>query len=105
MRNARIPGSFKLQNQRGSFPLAEDPWSLVGGRRLCRIIDSIQSDLDLGGTCRVRQILNGPRELFRIELERPEMSYERTTILDREALTQLLEQLPEQTIRESFLFR
>ena len=104
MGNVRIPGSFKLQNQRHSFPLAEDPWGIVGGERVCRIIASIQSDLDLGGTCRVRQILKSPRELFRIELERPDMSYDRTTILDRDALTQLLEQLPEQTINESFQF-
>ncbi len=102
MGNGRTPGSFKLQNQR-RFPLHADPFAFLSGRRICRIIDSIHSDLDNGGTCRVRQILKSPRELYRLELQRPDMSYERTTILDREALTQLLEQLPEQTIRENFL--
>ena len=104
MRKERIPGSFRLSNQREMFAPHEDPWSIAGDRRVGRIIDSIHMDLDRGGTCRVRQILTSPRELFRIELERPDMSYERTTILDREALTQLLEQLPEQTIRDCFLF-
>ncbi len=104
VQNGRIPGSFRLSNRRRALEV-EDPWSVVSSPRIGRIIASIQSDLDEGGTCRVRQILKSPRELFRIELERPDMSYERTTILDRDALTQLLEQLPEQTIRESFHFR
>ena len=103
MGNGRIPGSFKLQNQR-RFSLHADPFDFLTGQRIGRIIDSIHSDLDNGGTCRVRQILKNPRELYRLELQRPDMSYERTTILDRDALSQLLEQLPEQTIRESFLF-
>jgi hypothetical protein len=103
MRNARIPGSFKLSNQRRPF-IDDDPWDVVTGPRVRKIIASIQSDIGEGGRCRVRQILKNPRELYRLELERPDMSYERTTILDRDALTELLETLPEDTVRDSFLF-
>lgn len=105
MRNARLPGSFKLANQQRAFELYSDPWATSADRRIARIIASIQQDLDEGGTCRVRQILSSPKELFRIELERPELAYQRTTILDRDTLTRLLEETPEQTIRESFHFR
>jgi hypothetical protein len=104
MRNGRVPGSFKHVNQRRSFGSFDEPW-IAGDRRLGRILESIQADIGEGGTCRVRQILKNPRELYRLELERPDMAYERTTILDGDALEQLLEQLPEQTVRDHFLFR
>lgn len=102
MRNGRLPGSFKIANQRRAFELYGDPWSL-GERRVRGILESIQRDLDEGGTARVRQILNGPRELYRIELERPDMSYQRTTILDRETLTRLLEETPEGVLRQALI--
>ncbi len=108
---ARLPGTFRIGNQlahrRGAgrgFEFDADPWELIGDSRVLRILQSIQTDLDEGGICRVRQILKGPHELYRLELERPDMSYERTTILDRDTLTQLLEQLPEDTVRECFRF-
>jgi hypothetical protein len=74
-------------------------------RRVRRILASIQRDVDEGGTARVRQILGVPNELFRIEVERPDMSYLRTTVLGREALTALLEETPENLLRERFIFR
>ena len=52
----------------------------------------------------MRQIMKGP-ELFRIELERPDWSYLRTTILDRETLRSLLEATPAATVRSSRFFR
>ncbi len=73
-------------------------------RRISSIIASIQRDVEEGGRARVRQIVRGPMELYRLELERPDMSYQRTTILDRETLTALLEQTPEETVRQSFVF-
>src|SRR5262245_33135608 len=74
-------------------------------RRVRRILASIQRDVDEGGTARVRQIVRGPQELYRIEVERPDMSYLRTTVLGREALTALLEDTPESVLRERFIFR
>ncbi len=104
MRNERAPGSFRISSQRRSFELQANPWN-IGERRIARILVSIQADLSEGGTCRVRQILKNPRELYRLEIERPDMAYERITILDSDALEQLLEQLPEDTVRDSFYFR
>ena len=60
--------------------------------------------MDEGGRAHVRQILRGPVELYRIELERPEMSYQRTTIVDRATLELLLEETPEETLRSGFRF-
>ena len=74
-------------------------------RRVRGILDSIQQDLDRGGTPRVRRILQEPRELYRLELELPELAYQRITILDRETLTHLLEKLPERSLGDRFAIR
>jgi hypothetical protein len=104
MAHARAPGSFRITSQRRSFDYFLEP-DLRQARRIRRILASIQADIDNGGTARVRQILRGPRELYRIELELPELAYQRTTILDRDTLTALLEQTPEQALRQQFVFR
>jgi hypothetical protein len=36
-------------------------------------------------------VFETPREIFRLEIESPELAYQRTTLLDREALDELLE--------------
>jgi hypothetical protein len=36
-------------------------------------------------------VLENPREIFRLELELPQLAYQRTTLLDRDALEELLE--------------
>jgi hypothetical protein len=101
MSDGRIPGSFRFANQIAAF----DGDQQRGQRRIRRILASIQRDVDEGGTARVRQILKSPQELYRIEVERPDMSYLRTTVLGRDALTALLEETPEDVIRERFVFR
>jgi hypothetical protein len=35
-------------------------------------------------------IFSSPREVFRLEIEVPELGYQRTTLLDRDALDELL---------------
>ncbi len=100
----RIPGSFRHTSQARGFELYVDPVS-HSERRVRRILASIQQDIDEGCTALVRQILNQPRELYRLELERPDLSYQRTTILDRDTLTTLLEQTSEEALREQFKFR
>ena len=65
-----------------------------GDRRTARILDSLRHQIVEGGesqSLRIRQVFQGPREIYRIELELPEMSYQRTTLLDRDALEDLLE--------------
>jgi hypothetical protein len=100
----REPGSFRIGRQRRGYEPYLDP-NVRRARRIGRILASIQDDLHQGGTAHVRQILRGPVELYRIELELPELAYQRTTILDRETLTALLEQTPDQDLRERFTFR
>jgi hypothetical protein len=104
MTRGRVPGAFRFRNARRSYELRLDP-DVRRQRRIRGIIDSIQDDLDNGGTACVRQILRGPRELYRLELERPDLAYQRTTILDRETLTTLLERTPEDSLRARLIIR
>ena len=63
-------------------------------RRTQRIVDSICDEIRGGGersTLRIRRVFVAPREIFRVELERPDLGYQRTTLLGREALEALLE--------------
>ena len=67
---------------------------LSGGPRLQRILDSLRSEIIEGGVgsnVRIRQVFREPREIYRLELELPELGYQRTTLLDRDALEELLE--------------
>jgi hypothetical protein len=67
---------------------------LGGGPRLQRLLGSLRDEIVEGGDSthvRVRQVFSEPREIFRLELELPELGYQRTTLLDREALEELLE--------------
>jgi hypothetical protein len=48
------------------------------------IVDGEESSL------RIRKVFTNPREIYRVELERPELGYQRTTLLDRAALEELL---------------
>lgn len=67
---------------------------LVSDARSQRIRESLRNDIiEAGGgkNLRIRQIFREPREIFRLELELPSLGYQRTTLLDREALEQLLD--------------
>ncbi len=101
MRTSKPPGVFRWV--RGMRTFEVDPERLRA-RRVRAIIGSIQRDLEEGGRACVRQIMNGP-ELFRLELERPDWRYQRTTILDRDTLRSLLEATPVEVVRTSMRFR
>lgn len=67
---------------------------LGGGPRLQRLLRSLRDEIvesGDGANVRVRQVFSEPREIFRLELELPEFGYQRTTLLDRDALEELLE--------------
>ena len=102
-----FPGTFRLghRTEPTGLPAAmyADPLGF-SAHRVGRILASISTDIDEGGRASVRQILQGPRELYRVEVERPDLAYLRTTILDRDALDTLLEQTSEDTLRGSFRF-
>ena len=67
---------------------------LGGDERLQRILESLRKEIIEGAggnNIRVRLIFREPREVYRLEIELPELGYQRTTLLDREALEELLE--------------
>jgi hypothetical protein len=102
-------GTYKIRYQRGTEPglgtrliarALPDPIERalrgvsVAERRTQRIVDSICEEIRDGGelsTLRIRRVFVAPREIFRVELERPDLGYQRTTLLGREALEALLE--------------
>jgi hypothetical protein len=57
------------------------------------VLESLRSEILEGGgagSLRIRCVFRSPREIYRLELELPERDYQRTTLLDREALEKLL---------------
>jgi hypothetical protein len=88
-----IRGSYKIASRSGAFDGYLDP-ALRCARRVERILDSLRAQItadDRDKTVRIRRILSEPREVFRLEIEIPEQGYQRTTLLDRDALEELLE--------------
>ncbi len=87
----RSRGSYKIANRQRAFEEVLHP-ALRGELRIQRILDSLRSEIADGGaqSLRIRRILSGPREIFRLEIELPELGYQRTTLLDRDTLDELL---------------
>jgi len=100
-------GTYKIRYQRDPGyrartipPALPDPIDLalhrvaLAERRTQRVVDSISDELRDGGeqsSLRIRRVFSAPREIFRVELERPDLGYQRTMLLGREALEALLE--------------
>ena len=102
-------GTYKIRHQRSPEPglgarviarSLADPIELALRRvaraeqRTQRIVDSICDEIRGGGersTLRIRRVFDAPREIFRVEIDRPDLGYQRTTLLGREALEALLE--------------
>jgi len=87
------PGTFKLLGHaRRNAPNAMDPLALCDDRS-DRIVNSLRTQIlegDAEQSLRIRQIFNDPKEIYRVEIERPDQGYQRTTLLDRDALEDLL---------------
>ena len=103
----RPPGTFKLlgRARRSNFDPIEDRFGPPGAfaSRSDRIVDSLRTQILEPGedqSLRIRQIFEEPKEIYRIEIERPEQNYQRTTLLDRDALEDLL---ATDDVRERFL--
>ncbi len=89
----RPRSSYKLAGRRPSSDDCLDPIAR-SELRTQRVVDSLRLEILEAGAdqrVRIRRIFAGPREIFRLELELPELSYQRTTLLDRDALEELLE--------------
>lgn len=99
----RPPGTFKLLGRARRSNLAGDGVACAFASRSDRIVDSLRAQILEPGedqSLRIRQIFEQPREIYRIEIERPEQNYQRTTLLDRDALEELL---ATDDVRERFL--
>ena len=84
-------GSFRIASRVRAFEASEDP-VLRRMRRVERLIDSLRLEIQSGDTTvRARRVFETPREVFRVEIESPELNYQRTTLIDRDALDELLE--------------
>lgn len=69
-----------------------DPLALCDDRSN-RIVNSLRLQIlegDAEQSLRIRQIFDNPKEVYRIEIQRPDQGYQRTTLLDRDALEDLL---------------
>ena len=92
-RPMRPPGTFKLLGgARRDAPDAMDPLALCGDRS-DRIVNSLRRQILEGDdeqSLRIRQIFDDPKEIYRVEIQRPDQGYQRTTLLDRDALEDLL---------------
>lgn len=86
------PGGYKIASRNRSFEAYLDP-SVRSARRVQRIVSSLREQIAAGGceALRIRCVLRDPREIYRLELDVPEIGMSRVTLLDREALEQLLQ--------------
>lgn len=65
----------------------------MGMGREMRIVESLRHQIVAGQDeqdLRIRRVFDGPREIYRIEIEVPELAYMRTTLLDGDTLEELL---------------
>lgn len=86
----RPPGSYKIASRNRAFDAMQIP-EFRSAERVRRILDSLRDQILEGRDgLRIRRIFTSPREVFRLEIDVPEMGYQRTTLLDREALDELL---------------
>ncbi len=84
-------GSFRIASRVRAFEATQDP-ALRRSRRIERLLDSLRLEIqDDATTVRARRVFETPREIFRLEIESPTLGYQRTTLLDRDALDELLE--------------
>ena len=86
------PGSFKIAHRRTSTPDVMDRLA-PGEARVRRIVDSLRAQLSAGEArdLRIRQIFDDPREIFRLEYALSGVNAQRTTLLDRDTLDELLD--------------
>jgi len=86
------PGTYKLLGRQRADDLRLEPMRLAG--RAQRIIDSLRHQITSSEekqSLRIRQIFTDPVAIYRLEIEVPELNYQRITLLDGDALEELLD--------------
>ena len=88
-------GTYKLFHRRSSAINADDPIEeyAPGESRVRRIVDSLRAELSTGDASdlRIRQILDVPQPIYRLEYDLAGLNAQRVTLLDRDSLEDLLE--------------
>lgn len=87
------PGTYRLIGRARRAGRSSGGPHAMAATRADRIVDSLRVQIleeEGDHALRIRQIFETPREIYRIEIERPEYRYQRTTLLDRDALEDLL---------------
>ena len=87
-------GTYKLSYRNRVSDEQEFAMSCLNLGREQRIVDSLRLQILDGGpdqSLRLRQIFSTPREIYRLEIREPEVGYSRVTLLDEDALEDLLE--------------
>lgn len=87
------PGSYRLMGRARRTGRSDFGPHAMMATRSDRIVDSLRVQIldDEGNrSLRIRQIFEEPTEVYRIEIEHPEYRCQRTTLLDRDALEDLL---------------
>ena len=99
----RPPGSFKIarRHRLGHKAPRANPATppcrhlpLSDEDRSQRVLESLRNEILEGGEAgnlRIRRVFRSPREIYRLEFNIPDREYQRTTLLDRDALEELLE--------------
>lgn len=86
----RPPGNYKIASRARAFESDLPPEVRAEGR-VQRLLDSLRAQILAGSDgVRIRRVFSTPREVYRLEIEVPELGYQRTTLLDRDALEELL---------------
>ena len=90
----RPHGSYKLigRHRRAAVIQTSNPLHFVNDREM-RIVESLRHQIVDGGekqNLRIRRVIDGPPTIYRIEIDVPEYSYQRTTLLDEDTLEELL---------------
>jgi len=84
------PGSFRVASRNRAYEAYLDPTARAA-RRTRRILDSLRAEIEHGDTrVAARRVFERPRVIYRLEIESPALGYQRTTLLEKGALDQLL---------------
>jgi hypothetical protein len=82
------PGAFRIHRPRGHSKF--DPLDFADTRSQ-KLVDSLCLEILEAENLRIRRVFEPPRAIYRIEIDKPEMRYQRTTLLDEDTLQELLE--------------
>ncbi len=98
-----VPRGFRARPGPNGVELYRDPDARTA-HRVRGVLDSLHSDIRAGSRVRVRRVLSGPVDVYRLELERSELACRRTTLLDGDTFETLLEELDPDVVENAFRF-